>query len=256
MITVKALEHPSVRHGFLTRQGGVSTGIYNSLNCGFGSHDQNDHVAENRLRAMERLGLKDAPLVTCYQEHTSKALTVTTPWKAADSPVADALATKQTGIVLGILTADCAPVLLADQTAGVIGAAHAGWKGAVGGVLESVVKAMEDLGASRDNISAAVGPCIAQSSYEVGPDFPTPFLDQSPDNIKFFKPSPAEGHHLFDLAGYVSARLVALNLGRIDVAGVDTYAEEDKFFSFRRTTHRKEGDYGRQLSVIALDGAP
>ena len=255
MITAPRLAVLSgLRHGFATRRGGVSGGIYASLNCGFGSKDDRAAVAENRARAAARLGRGEAPLLTCFQEHTSLVVTVREPWTPEASPVADALVTDRPGWVLGVLTADCAPVLLADAQAGVIGAAHAGWKGALGGVLESTVAAMEDLGAQRGRIVAAVGPCIHPASYEVSPEFTSPFLAQDPANARFFFPAKINDKRSFDLPGYVAARLSAFGLAGVDRSEQDTYAEETLFFSFRRATHRGEPVYGRQVSMIALDG--
>lgn len=249
-LTVPALAGPSVHHAFFTRRGGVSTGIYDSLNVGYGSRDDPLAVAENRARAMACLALPADALVTLYQVHSPDVVTVDEPWAEGRAPRADALVTTRPGIALGILTADCAPVLLVDRAAGVIGAAHAGWRGALGGVLEAVVGAMVDLGAEADRIHAAVGPCIGPDSYEVGADFPLPF--RAREEGRFFRPAPRPGHHLFDLPGYVRYRL-----GRSGVAtallGRDTLAEPDRFFSYRRSCLRKDGDYGRMLSAIVLE---
>lgn len=243
---------PGLRHAFFTRGGGVSDGIYASLNCGMGSGDDMARVRENRSRAARALGLPDTNLCTVYQVHGIAVAEPTGPW-TAEPPRADAMVTRTPGVALGILTADCAPILFHDADAGVIGAAHAGWKGALGGVAEATVAAMEALGAKRDRIAAAVGPCIAQVSYEVGPDFPAPFLDQSPDNARFFTPATADTRPRFDLAGYVLSRLTAAGIGRVEALPIDTYAAEDRFYSFRRATHRGETVYGRQLSAIALE---
>lgn len=246
---------PGITHAFFTREGGVSTGIYGSLNCGAGSEDEAEHVVENKRRATARFGLGADALATLYQVHSGTAVVVTDPVAlAADRPKADGMATNQPGIMLGILTADCAPVLLADSANGVIGAAHAGWRGAVSGVIEETVRAMETLGASRKSISAAVGPCIAQSSYQVGAEFPAPFLAQNPANARFFAPDAEADKHLFDLQGYVLEILDRAGLERTGSMARDTYAEEDLFFSYRRTCHRGENDYGRGLSAIALTG--
>jgi len=240
-----------VAHGFFTREGGVSGGVYASLNCGLGSGDDKATVRENRRRALDRMALGGDRLRTVYQVHGTAVWTIDD--EAGPAPKeADAAATKLRGIALGILTADCAPVLFADHEAGVIGAAHAGWKGALTGVLEATVAAMEALGARRDAVGAVVGPCIAQASYEVGPEFPRPFLDADAANRAYFVPSPRQGHFQFDLAGYVAARLEKLGLGEVGGVGADTYADESRFFSYRRTCHRREPDYGRQISVIAL----
>jgi polyphenol oxidase len=240
-----------VAHGFFGRTGGVSTGLYTSLNCGPGSGDARASVMENRARATSALS-RDAALVTLYQVHSANAVTVTAPWDIAANPKADAFATDRSGIALGILTADCAPILLADPAAHVIGAAHAGWSGALGGVAESVVATMERLGARRHRISAAVGPCISRASYEVGPEFRPRFIAADPANERFFEPSKREGHWQFDLAGYVAHRLRESGVGVVETMAACTYADEADFFSYRRTTHRKEPDYGRQLSAIML----
>ncbi|MGO1118730.1 peptidoglycan editing factor PgeF [Rhodovibrionaceae bacterium A322] len=249
--TLQTLE--AVRHGFLTRKGGKSRGIYEGLNCGFGSHDSKEDVAANRQIALERVGLPDGHLLTCYQIHSPDVVEVTTPWAPDASPKADATVTRKSGIALGVLTADCAPVLFADAQAGVIGAAHAGWKGAIGGVLAATVSAMEDLGAKRERIVAAIGPCIAHSSYEVGPDFPKPFLQDNPDNASYFWPKQSGGKPHFDLKGFVGKQLERCGLSRIGCLPHDTYADPESFFSYRRTCHRQEGDYGRGLSLIYLE---
>jgi purine-nucleoside/S-methyl-5'-thioadenosine phosphorylase / adenosine deaminase len=252
VITLRALAGNGIRHGFFTREGGVSDGIFVSLNCGFGSADASTNVTENRGRAMDTLGLARDRLVTCYQVHSPRVAVVDAVWTLDDRPRADAMVTRRTGIALGILTADCAPVLLADAEAGVIGAAHAGWRGALTGVLEATVQAMVELGASPSRLRAGIGPCIAQASYEVGPEFPAPFLAESPANTGFFLPAPRTGHLVFDLAGYVAQKLGRLGLASIELTGGDTAAEADRFFSYRRACHRKEPDYGRALSAIAL----
>lgn len=246
-----AVSVSGVAHGFFGRKGGVSTGVYESLNCGPGSGDARDSVMENRARATAALS-RDATLVTLYQVHSAQAVTVSAPWQIADNPKADAFATDKRGIALGILTADCAPILLADSDAHVIGAAHAGWGGAFAGVAESVVAAMERLGAKRDRITAAVGPCISQPSYEVGPEFKPRFLATDPANERFFEPSKRAGHWQFDLPGYVVHRLRQSGIATIEAMSACTYLDEASFFSYRRMTHRKEADYGRQLSAIML----
>ena len=246
-----ALSSPRVTHGFFGRKGGVSKGLYDSLNCGPGSSDERASVIENRARATASLA-PGAKLVTLYQMHSAHAVTVSTPWEMADNPKADAFATNKSGIALGILTADCAPILLADTQAHVIGAAHAGWGGALAGVTESVVAAMERLGAKREQISAAIGPCISQPSYEVGPEFKPRFMAADPANARFFAPSKREGHWQFDLAAYVAHRLRQSGIGTIEIMPECTYLGAEDYFSYRRTTHRKEADYGRQLSAIML----
>ena len=253
MITLGALNDLSgIRHAFFTREGGVSTGLYASLNCGLGSGDDPAAVAENRARAAERMGVRAERLITCYQIHSATCLVVDKPWGPDERPQADAMVTRTAGLALGILTADCAPVLFADQQAGVIGAAHAGWKGARGGVVEATVTRMIELGAKLDRIVAAVGPCIAMRSYEVGPEFPTPILEEDERTKDFFAPARREGHFLFDLAGYVSHRLAKAGVEVVARCPNDTLAEEARFFSYRRSCLRGEPDYGRGLSAIAL----
>jgi hypothetical protein len=242
----------TVRHGFFTRQGGVSEGIYASLNCGYGSGDSRDAVAENRDRVARQLGQKSATLVTGYQVHGTDIACVETPWAAGDQPHVDGLVTDRPGIVLGILTADCAPVLLADPQAGIIGAAHAGWKGAFGGVVEAALAAMEKLGAARGRIRAAIGPCIGADSYEVGPEFRDRFVATDPGNAAWFRPSPRAGHAMFDLPGYLEARIATLGLAGVTATRQDTASDGDRFFSYRRTCLSGGGDYGRMVSAITL----
>ncbi|HTH15498.1 MAG TPA: peptidoglycan editing factor PgeF [Magnetospirillum sp.] len=254
MITLSALNEVNrIRHAFFTREGGVSEGIYASLNCGPGSNDDPARVAENRARAMAMVDLPPEALITVYQQHTPDVVVVDGPWPNGERPVADAMVTATPGLALGILTADCAPVLFADRRGGVVAAAHAGWKGAVGGVLENTLDKMVELGAKKKNIVAAIGPCIGQRSYEVGPEFPAPFLAEEPANRDFFAPSARQGHFLFDLPGYVSRRLSLLGVVEVTRVPADTCRDEARFFSYRRTTLRKEPDYGRQLSMIMLE---
>jgi len=250
VIRSAVLDVPRIVHGFFSRQGGVSTGLYESLNCGIGSKDDRDKVEENRRRIVAALNLPDARLNTVYQVHGNDVATVTGPWPG-DPPHADGMVATEPGIVLGILTADCAPVLFADAEAGVIGAAHCGWRGTLDGVAEHVIAAMEHAGAVRSHIKAAVGPCIAQPSYEVGDDFRTQFEDEDAEAGSFFEPGKP-GHAQFDLAGYVLHRLRRAGLANAEWTGQDTYRHEETFFSFRRATHRNEPDYGRQVSAIAL----
>jgi hypothetical protein len=245
------LSVPRIAHGFFGRRGGVSKGIYESLNCGPGSKDARDNVMENRERAIAALS-SDAALVTLYQVHSAEAITAAAPWEIPDNPKADAMATGRPGIALGILTADCAPILLADPQARVIGAAHAGWNGALAGVVESVLAAMERLGAKPGRVRAAIGPCISQKAYEVGPEFEARFVSADAGNTRFFARSPRAGHWQFDLAAYVAQRLKQAGVESVDILDACTYAREDEFFSYRRTTHRKEPDYGRELSAIML----
>jgi len=252
LITSDALDSDGIRHAFFTREGGVSEGLFASLNCGLGSADDQAKVLENRRRAAAALALDADRLITCHQVHSPQAVVVDRPWRRADRPRADAMVTCTPDIALAILTADCAPVLFADAEARVIGAAHAGWRGAVSGVLDATIAAMIKLGAAPQRIAAAIGPCIAQASYEVGPEFPAPFLTEDAGNATFFVPAARAGHFLFDLPGYVAQRLARLGVARIRRTGGDTAAEPDRFFSYRRSCLRKEPDYGREISAIAL----
>lgn len=236
-----------VPHGFLGRRGGVSVGAVAGLNVGLGSADDPAAVAENRRRAAQAV-LPGARLVTCYQVHSALCVEAG-EWEDADRPHADALVTDRPGIVLGVLTADCAPVLFADAEQGVVGAAHAGWKGAFTGVCEATVDAMVALGARREKIAAAIGPCIAQKSYEVDDGFRTRFVDQSTRHERHFTPG-REGHWQFDLEGYVADRLAEYAIGPIARLGLDTYGAPERFYSFRRSTHAREADYGRQIALI------
>jgi YfiH family protein len=238
-----------VPHGFLGRQGGVSVVAVAGLNVGLGSADDPAAVAENRRRAAGAV-LEGARLVTCYQVHSARCL-VAGEWDDSARPEADALVTDRPGLLLGVLTADCAPVLLADVAAGVVGAAHAGWKGALGGVTDATVAEMERLGADRARIVAAVGPCIGRTSYEVDAGLRDRFLGDSAENERFFKDG-RPGHWQFDLEGYVAARLAGAGVGRVECLGLDTYADPQRFISFRRATHRGEADYGRQIALIGL----
>jgi YfiH family protein len=240
-------------HGFLGRGGGVSTGIFAGLNVGLGSSDDPRAIAENRRRATEAV-LPGAQLVTLHQVHSPEAVAVTAPFPDADRPRADALVTDRPGLLLGILTADCVPVLFADPEAGVVGAAHAGWKGAIAGVTDATLSAMERLGADRGRIAAALGPCIARASYEVDDAFAARFEAAEPDNERFFT-AGRPGRQQFDIEAYVAARLAAAGVRRIETLGLDTCANEDRFFSYRRTTHGGEPDYGRQISLIGLPAA-
>lgn len=252
MICLDVFASTPIRHAFFTREGGVSEGLYASLNCGFSSADDAARVAENRARAMRALDLAPGRLATAKQVHGAEAIVVETPWAPRDAPCVDALVTRVPGLALGILTADCVPVLFADPEARVIGAAHAGWRGALAGVIEAAVAAMEDVGAAAQRMAAAIGPCIAQPSYEVGPEFPRRFLAQDPANSMFFVPAAKPGHFLFDLKGYVARRLEALGVGVVAVADADTAAEPGRFFSYRRACLRGELGHGLGLSAIAL----
>ena len=252
-ITVGALgDDPAICHAFFTRQGGVSSGLFASLNCGFGSGDDPADVARNRAVAVAQLGLSPERLVTCHQVHGTNVITVERPWRREDNPHADATVTKVPGIALGVLAADCAPVLLADADAGVIGAAHGGWRGTLAGVMETTVAAMTSLGARSERIRAGIGPCIGQSSYEVGAEFRANFATVDPASTDFFVAAPRSGRFLFDLPGYIALRLRRLGLTAVEWASHDTAAEEDLFFSYRRACLRGERDYGRGLAAIAL----
>lgn len=239
-----------VRHAFFGRLGGVSQGLYASLNCGPGSQDAREAVTENRNRAAKALSAEH--LLSLYQIHSAKVVVVETPWALGQGPQADGMVTRLSGIALGVLAADCAPVLFADEAAGVIGAAHAGWKGAHSGVLQATLEAMESLGAQRTRIVAAIGPCISQRAYEVGPEFYEAFVTNDPGAACFFVPSIRPSHWQFDLRGFAAARLERAGLAAIDVLDHCTYAQADIYFSYRRATHRKEPDYGRNLSAIVL----
>ena len=239
-----------IRHGFFNRHGGVSQGVYASLNCGLGSGDEAAAVRQNRARVASRL--QAASLLTAHQIHSPTALVVTAPWPDAERPRADALVTAERGIALGVLAADCTPVLFADPVARVVGAAHAGWRGAIGGVLESTIAAMEGLGARRDHIRAAVGPCIGPDAYEVGWDFERDFLERDTDSRRFFsRPSPEARPHL-DLPGYALHRLQRAGLGHASSCTACTYSQTEDFFSYRRSQARGDVDYGRQISAIVL----
>lgn len=244
------LARSGIAHAFFTRNGGVSTGLYESNNVAFSAADDPTHVSENRARCVQRLGL--GALVTLSQKHTPEVIAVDTPWERDAAPEADALVTNKRGIALGILTADCAPVLFADADAGVVGAAHAGWRGAFDGVIGNTVAAMEDLGARTERIVCAVGPCIAQASYEVGAEFVERFLDRDRSYERFFGPSPKAGHSHFDLSAFVASLASAAGVAAVAIDGSDTCALDQTFFSYRRASLRKEPDYGRQLSAIGL----
>lgn len=243
-----------IRHAFFTREGGVSKGIYASLNGGIGSDDDPDHVRENRARMARALHVAPDHLLTLYQVHSADAVIVEGPW-TGERPRADALVTNLPGLALGATAADCGPILLADEGAGVIGAAHAGWKGALTGILESTLAAMESLGARRENIVAAMGPMISQRNYEVGSEFVARFTAQSAAHARFFVPSQRADHAMFDLPGFIRARLNEAGITTIDDLALCTYANEAQFFSYRRTTHRHEPDYGRHVHAIMLTPA-
>lgn len=249
---IKSPALSGITHGFFTRLGGVSEGIYASLNCGPGSGDDPHAVTENRRRVMEALEAEEAGLFTLSQIHSNKVVCVRVPWSDAARPQADAMVTNLPNHAIGILTADCGPVLFADSNAGVIGAAHAGWKGALGGVLENTITAMEQLGSTRANITAVLGPCIGKDSYEVGPEFYENFMAARGDYHAHFSKSGKAGHFYFDLSGFILENLRESGLSQASSLAMDTYADAAKFFSYRRSTHHHEKDYGRQISVVML----
>ena len=247
-----ALTMPGVAHAFFTRQGGVSTGIYAGLNTGTGSADSRDAVLENRARAARHLGARPDRLATPHQVHGTGAIVVEAAWPPGQGPKADAVITTRPGLAVGVGSADCGPVLFADPEARVVAAAHAGWKGALSGILESAIKGMERLGADRARIVAVLGPTISADAYEVGPEFSARFTDADPGNARFFGPSDRDGHAYFDLPAYIIARLQSAGVGRTESVGLCTYHDEERFFSYRRATHRGEPDYGRLLAGICL----
>ena len=246
------LRSPGVAHGFFTRRGGVSQGVYASLNGGVGSRDDPAAVAENRARMARALGIEASHLLVPYQVHSPDALAVAAPWSPDARPRCDALVTATPGLGLGVTGADCGIVLFAAPSSGVIGAAHAGWRGALGGIIEATVAAMQALGARPGNIVAALGPTIAQESYEVGPELVATFLHAEPDAGRFFAPSANSGRSMFDLHGFIGMRIARSGVARFEDLGLDTYRDEERFFSYRRATHRKEADYGRLVAAIAL----
>lgn len=246
------LNSPGIVHGFFTREGGVSQGLYASLNGGLGSSDDPAAVLENRSRMATSLGVHPSKLLSLYQIHSADCVTVTDAWSLDQRPRADAMVTNSPGIALGIGTADCGPILFADSEAGVIGAAHSGWKGALYGVIESTIESMEKLGASRSRIVAVLGPMISQSAYEVGAEFKATFLSADSQSNRFFTPENERSKSNFDLPAYIVERTSKARIGTIENLALCTYADEARFFSFRRTTHRKEADYGRLIAAIAL----
>lgn len=243
---------PGLRHAFFSREGGVSEGIYAGLNGGLGSNDTPAHVQENRRRMAAQMGVVADHFLTAFQIHSPDVAVATKPWDTESRPRVDAMVTATEGLALGVTTADCGPVLFADAKARVIGAAHAGWKGAFTGVLESTIDAMETLGAHRADTMVAIGPLIRQPSYEVGAEFVERFTAADPAHSRFFIPSAREGHAMFDLGGFIRMRLERAGVGLIDDAGIDTYPDE-RFYSYRRSVHRKEPDYGRQIHAIVLE---
>ncbi|NCO03414.1 MAG: peptidoglycan editing factor PgeF [Alphaproteobacteria bacterium] len=249
-------KHDAISHGFFGRRGGVSAGLYKSLNCGSGSHDNPEHVVQNRERVTRALGVSRDQLASVWQVHSSDCLYMTQVSTSGDKrPKADAMVTDKVGLALGILTADCGPVLFAGlkkDGAPIIGAAHAGWGGAIKGVCEATVEVMIEHGAVLSSISVAIGPCIGPKSYEVSLGYEKPFMEQDEANEHFFKPASREGHLMFDLPGYIASRLARVGVKQIEITGVDTFSNEERFFSYRRTTHRGEADYGRQISAICI----
>jgi polyphenol oxidase len=244
---------PGLRHAFFSREGGVSEGIYASLNGGIGSNDNPAHVAENRRRMAAQIRVPPEHFLTVFQVHSPDVAVATEPWDTAARPKADAIVTRTAGLAIAVTAADCGPILLADPKARVIGAAHAGWKGALTGIIESTVDAMEKLGAERGNIVAAIGPLIRQQSYEVGNEFVERFVEADAENAPHFLPAAREGHAMFDLAGFIRKRLENAGVLMIDDTGIDTYSDQ-RFFSYRRSVHRKEADYGRHVHAIVLEG--
>jgi polyphenol oxidase len=252
-LTAESLQILGVSHGFFTRQGGTSQGVYASLNGGIGSRDRADAVTENRARMAAALGAAPERLAVPYQVHSPDVLAITELWPIDARPRCDALVTATPGLALGVTGADCGMILFVDLRARVIGAAHAGWKGALTGVVEATVTAMERLGAKRRGIVAALGPCIGHKSYEVGPKFVAAFESAGDDTAPYFSPSDRPGHSMFNLNAYIAERATRAGVGRFEDLGLDTYADEDRFFSYRRATHRKEPDYGRLMSVIVMN---
>jgi purine-nucleoside/S-methyl-5'-thioadenosine phosphorylase / adenosine deaminase len=252
-LTAESLRIPGLAHGFFTRLGGISQGVYASLNGGVGSRDAPEAVTENRARIAGSLGAAPERLAVPFQIHSPDAVAITELWPPSARPQCDALVTATPGLPLGVTGADCGMILFADQGARVIGAAHAGWKGALAGVVEATVAAMEKLGAKRDNVVAALGPCIGHRSYEVGPEFVAAFGAAGDDTARYFAPSRRAGHSMFNLNAYIAERAARARIGRFEDLRLDTYADERRFFSYRRATHRKEPDYGRLMSVIVMN---
>ncbi len=251
-LTAGTLRLPGVAHGFFTRRGGVSAGVYASLNGGVGSRDAPEAVVENRARMAAALGCAPERLAVPYQVHSPDAFAISEHWAPDARPRCDGIVTATPGLALGVTGADCGMILFADANARVVGAAHAGWKGALTGVVEATVAAMERLGAKRRRIAAALGPCIAQASYEVGPEYVAAFAEAGEETRRFFVASGKAGHSMFDLKAYIAERAARAGIGGFEDLGLDTYADGDRFFSYRRATHRKESDYGRLVSAIAL----
>ena len=253
-VEATSLALTGIRHGFFTRAGGVSSGLYASLNGGVGSRDDAGKVLENRARMAAALGVEPRRLLTAYQTHSPNVVVAEAPWTTENRPRADAIVTRMRALAIGVTTADCGPVLFAEPRAGVIGAAHAGWRGALTGVIEATIAAMERLGAAQRQIRAAIGPMIRQGNYEVGPDLVERFRADDPASSRFFGPARRDGHAMFDLAGYIAARLKRAGITEVEDVGLCTYADPEQFFSYRRSTHRAEADYGRHVNAIALTG--
>jgi purine-nucleoside/S-methyl-5'-thioadenosine phosphorylase / adenosine deaminase len=243
---------PGIRHAFFTRSGGVSHGVYSSLNGGVGSRDAPEKVAENRARMAASLGVPAERLLTAFQIHSPDVIVAKEPWTRDSRPRADAIVTQEPRLAIGVSTADCGPLLFADSEAGVIGAAHAGWRGALSGVIEATVATMERLGARRARIAAALGPTIRQSNYEVGPEFVEQFRAADSANMRYFQPSQREDHAMFDLCGYIAQRIGQAGITQYEDLGLCTYEEPERFYSYRRSTHSAEPDYGRHINAIAL----
>ena len=252
-LTAESLRLPGLTHGFFTRRGGVSQGVYASLNVGVGSRDAPEAVMENRACVAAALGVDPERLAAPFQIHSPDAIAISESWPPGARPRCDALVTATPRLALGVTGADCGMILFADERARVVGAAHAGWKGALAGVVEATVAAMEGLGARRSDVIAALGPCIAHESYEVGPEFVAAFADAGDDTARYFTPSRRAGRSMFDLKAYIAERASRAGVGRFEDLRLDTYADEHRFFSYRRATHRKEPDYGRLISVIVLN---
>ena len=252
VITCDLLDAPGIRHAFFTRQGGVSTGVYASLNGGVGSRDERAHVLENRARMAATLGVEPASFLVPFQWHSADAIVAETPWDVDHRPRADGIVTRTRGIGLGVTGADCGVVLFSDAAGAVIGAAHSGWKGALTGVLEATIDRMVELGAQRSRIVAVLGPTIGPDSYEVGAEFVERFRVADAAHARFFRPSRREGHSMFDLPGFITMRMEKAGVAAFRNLGLDTYADEERFYSYRRSVHRSEPDYGRLVAGIAL----
>ena len=252
MIQFEELKHPNIAHGFFGRQGGHSKGIFASLNCGLGSGDDRPTVVRNREVVAKALGGTEPQIVTTYQVHSAEAIVVTKSWLHDERPQVDGMVTNVPGLILGTLTADCGPVLFSDRSAGVIGCSHAGWKGAHTGITDATVLRMEELGATRENIVAVLGPTISKAAYEVGPEFFQRFIDASSRNKIYFTESVRKEHHMFDLPAFLTDRMKAFGIGTVIDCGLCTYTREEEYFSYRRATHAREKDYGRQIAAITL----